>query len=190
MPRREGVSRRQFVVGAGVAAAAAAGATSGGASGSDPGESGAWLSGTVLANDGESLRVRLFTGGERSLGLGSGAQPTLEGPVALTEFVPGVELVATGSWSRDGSFVAETLEGLYRVADARVTDRSGSRLHTSAGDIELSQRTVPRSGRALGHDVEGRAPGAVSAGDHIVAMGRIDPATGDLAAVLLGAVDS
>jgi hypothetical protein len=182
------VSRRQFVLGAGAAAAASTGLAPGSAQASSPGEGGTWLTGTVVANDGTTLRVQQFGGEPCTVAIGPGAQPTLEGPVDFSAFGPGLEIVATGAWDDDGTFVAGTLEGLYRVRDVTVTGEAGEVLKTTGGDVEVSAQTAPRGGQALGKHVDERAPAAIAAGDRIIAMGRIDPADGALAAKMIGTV--
>jgi len=104
------------------------------------------------------------------------------GPVAgAGNFMIGEEVVAEGRYSTD-SFVATRLVTMYRALNARVVQQRGDHVQTSAGTIRLFPDTL-----ALDHErFTGKPLPQLTSGEGISGLTWLDPATGDLAAFMIG----
>jgi hypothetical protein len=100
----------------------------------------------------------------------------------LTDFAEGDEVVAVGEWLEAG-FLASSLSITYRMLSADVLQRTGDRLITPLGSVQLTDGTYCMEGDPSLQCV----PSAqISAGDQIVAFGRYDPSSNATVALKIG----
>jgi hypothetical protein len=183
-----GIRRRDLLAGA------ATGVVVGGLGGRSaaaavaPGD-GEWIAGTVDGVDGATalaLRRAQTAGDAVRVVLGSGASVVRDGPAVLQDFQPGEEASAFGAFTAPGEFTATRVETTYRIFETTIRSRSGDALSTDHGVLQLGSQTRSTAGQALGHAVSARPAGGLSAGDRVVASGRLDPATGALLVTWIG----
>jgi hypothetical protein len=182
------VRRRELLFGAS-GLVAASGVVADRAQPGDLGESGVLLSGRIERVESAQTALLRTPGRSRPIAvdLGPGTQPRSEGPVELTAFEAGQEVIVQGSW-RGERFSAAQFEAIFHLVDGTVTERDGDRLDTTGGTMRLTPSTRPRGGHTLGYHVEARPLAELAPGHHIVALGRIDPGANEVRAMLVGAV--
>ena len=103
-------------------------------------------------------------------------------PTTIDAFVPGDEVTVEGEWTGDTSFSGTHMVSTFRVVEGRVRGRSDDRLETDGGPITLTGDTTARSGR----DMHAKPPRDIGPGDYVLALGRIEPASGEFVAVEIG----
>lgn len=144
------------------------------------------LYGYVAAvNKDGSLTVRgPASGDETSIQFADGAEFWREGPVDLSVFGPGDEVVAVGAWS-GATFVATYLTSAYRGVYADVLEESPDSFVTDAGTMDLAPQL-----RLIDDDGIVATPVQdIAVGDQVFAFGRVDGSSGDLVALGIGVVE-
>lgn len=106
------------------------------------------------------------------------------GPVKLSDFVAGDEVMIGGLWRSQG-FQALVLEQAYRRIEARVKRAGRRRLTTSQGPIRFGTdtRVLPTAKTAERRTRTGEALTRLRPGDRIWGTGRWDGASAELRAV-------
>jgi hypothetical protein len=193
---QSGLSRRQLLVTAGVAAgglAAVGAAGAGSAGGQVDDSSGKTIGGVLLGVTGaNSLQMDPAESGIRSpldVEVQDGAVLLREGKATLSDFVAGDEVAVAGDFTPTGSFAASSVQSIYRVVDAEVSSRDGSSLRTDQGKLRLGSNSKAEGGTAAGHELRAEPLDELGRGDHVVVLGRRDPRSPELLVSRVGVVE-
>jgi hypothetical protein len=176
---RTGFSRRQFVAG-GFGAATASALLAPAAAGDE--EEGLWLAGRLVAVTGED---RCLVESETAEGqapvevrLAQGAEVLREAPARLADFAAGEEVTARGDWE-SGAWAASSFQLSYRVTEGMVRRRVDDTLVVDGTVVALAG-AAPVGDSATGWTA--KPLGEIRAGNYVWITGRLDPATGTMAA--------
>jgi hypothetical protein len=102
-------------------------------------------------------------------------------PVSLSSYVIGDEVVVRGQSTR-GRFLANYMCTMYRKIEGEVLERDGGDLRIDGAEVDVAPSTLPWNGPRL----IAKPVSSLSSGDHIVALCRRDPTTGELIAAQVG----
>jgi hypothetical protein len=128
------------------------------------------LEGEILSIGDQGLLIDSVGSGSVEIELARNAYVFREGPVPLSAFMTGDEVVVLGEL-QDKTFVAVGIAPMFRTVDARVLSRKGLLLNTSKGKILLTADTVPKRWVAGERQAEARPLAEIKAGDEIRAAG-------------------
>lgn len=126
-------------------------------------------------------RIVVRSDGQRVVELASGASLWRDGAVGLGLFRVGDEVAFEGTFEGE-IFRATHMSSAYRFIDGTVRQRRGAILELPEGRIRLSPGTTARGSI----DAAARPLSDIGAGDHVVGIGRWEPASDDVLALQLG----
>ncbi|MGH3072104.1 MAG: hypothetical protein ACRDNB_07520 [Gaiellaceae bacterium] len=126
-------------------------------------------------------RVVVRSDGQRLVELASGASLWRDGAVGLSSFRVGDEVAFEGGFEGE-IFRATNMSSAYRFIDGTVRRRRGEILELPDVRVRLSPKTIARGSI----DAAARSPSDIGAGNHVVGIGRWEPASNDVLALQLG----
>lgn len=103
---------------------------------------------------------------------------------SLERFVVGDEVVVQGAL-RDGFVDASGLAAVLKLVETTIESREKSRLHTTAGNVVLTDRTLARAGP----NAKAKPLNELRRGDQVRVTGRLDPHTNEMFAVDIGVIE-
>ncbi|HEY6780402.1 MAG TPA: hypothetical protein VI111_05565 [Thermoleophilaceae bacterium] len=139
------------------------------------------LEGDIVSLSPQSMVIHPLDSSPVRVDLAANANVNREGPVPLSAYSPGEEVVVLGN-QRGDHFEAVGVAAMFRSKEATLYSREGPLLHTSDGEIMLTPNTRPRGGLWAGKFTEARALAELKAGDRIIVVGLLNQKTGVMAA--------
>lgn len=147
------------------------------------------LEGQIVSIEGSSLLLDPTDSAPIRVELTPDVNVTREGPVPLSAYQPGDEVILLGARQGDG-FKAVAIAAVFRFKLATVYSRQGQTLDTSEGRIVLTPRTTPRAGLFQESHLQARPLSELGAGDEIGVSGLVNQKSQVMTATQIGVLSA